>query len=69
MPSYRYKCQHKECGHIFDEFYYDVDAHPEYSHCPVCGFPAKRLITGGTGFILRGPGWSSSSKQDRRKNG
>jgi hypothetical protein len=41
--------------------------------CPECGHgPAKKLISGGSGFILRGDGWAGKNNrvkgQMRRKN-
>ncbi len=52
MPTYEYACQN---GHHFDEFQSIVAAPIEV--CPVCGAPAERLISGGTGLIFRGSGF------------
>jgi putative FmdB family regulatory protein len=60
MPSYLYFCEkHNE----FEAFHSITE---ELEECPKCkeeGKPPekpKRLIAGGTSFILEGGGWSSS---------
>ena len=66
MPSYRFKCTNPECGHVFDEFYFRTDFCPESSACPLCEHDAKKQITGGSGFVLKGSGWTPKSRKSRR---
>lgn len=37
--------------------------------CPCCGKRAKRLITGGSGFILKGKGFYQTDYKNKRKDG
>jgi hypothetical protein len=37
---------------------------PALTRCPKCGGEVRRLIAGGTSFILKGGGWSKSSCAD-----
>lgn len=59
MPTYLYYCE--ECKKEFEEMH---SINEELQECPKCkeeGFPAnkpKKLISGGTGFILVGGGWA-----------
>jgi putative FmdB family regulatory protein len=54
MPTYEYKCD--ECGHEF-EIRQDITAKPAI-FCPNCRLCSlRRIISGGTGFILKGGGW------------
>jgi putative FmdB family regulatory protein len=55
MPTYEYKC--KKCGYLFEVSHSMITKH-EVS-CPQCRSEAKRIITGGSGFIIKG---SSSNK-------
>jgi putative FmdB family regulatory protein len=55
MPTYTYGCE--RCGE------FDLQqsiADPPLDSCPVCGGPVERLITGGSGFILKGRGATAS---------
>lgn len=52
MPIYEYCCQ--DCQHVFEEW--QKDFKEREMTCPVCGSPAKRLISN-TSFILKGSGW------------
>jgi putative FmdB family regulatory protein len=45
MPTYEYQCQ--SCGYIFERFQHMSDE-------PLSKCPDKRLISGGTGFIMKG---------------
>ena len=38
--------------------------------CPKCGSKSRRLVSGGTGFILNGGGWADQgySKKGRKNN-
>ena len=54
MPTYEYRCQ--DCGHEWEAFQSMKDE--PLTDCPSCGKPAaKRQISAGTGFILKGGGW------------
>ena len=50
MPLYQYICD--ACGGKFEEKQSMNDAPLE--RCPSCGGPARRLITGGSGFMIKG---------------
>ncbi|MBK6765755.1 MAG: hypothetical protein IPG71_05295 [bacterium] len=52
MPTYEYVCQN---SHEFEEFQSMLD--PAIEVCPLCGAPAERRISGGTGLIFRGSGF------------
>ncbi len=52
--TYEYACQ--ACGHTWEAEQRIKDA--PLKDCASCGAPkAKRLISGGTGFLLKGGGW------------
>ena len=54
MPTYEYECQ--KCGHTF-ELSQSIKAAP-VKKCPKCKKDsAKRLISAGGGFILKGSGF------------
>jgi putative FmdB family regulatory protein len=57
MPTYEYEC--KKCGHQFERHQRMEDK--PLSHCPQCGGRIERLISGGSGFILKGSGFSRKS--------
>jgi len=50
MPAYEYKCN--ACGYVF-EVTHSMNENPVL-FCPECKETAKRVITGGTGFIMKG---------------
>lgn len=52
MPNYDYHC--KNCGtfEIFQNVSDDV-----LTECPTCKSPVTRIISGGSGFILKGSGF------------
>ena len=57
MATYEYKCE--ECSHKWDEVQSMQD--PPITTCPECKKEtAKRLISGGLGFVLKGSGWFKS---------
>lgn len=64
MPTYEYQC--KCCNYCFEAFQSMKD--DLLSECPKCLVNAlQRLISGGSGFVLKGGGWykdlySSTSK-------
>lgn len=49
MPTYEYECA--SCGLRFEERQ-DITEAP-LTHCPECQGVVRRLITGGSGFLLR----------------
>lgn len=53
MPTYAYSCP--KCGHAFERFQKITD--PLRARCPQCRAAAKRVITGGGGFLLKGSGF------------
>ncbi|MCY3487973.1 MAG: zinc ribbon domain-containing protein [Bacteroidetes bacterium] len=52
MPTYDYK---RADGTVF-EASQSITAEP-FTECPTTGQPVKRVISGGTGFILKGTGF------------
>ena len=69
MPTYDYECN--KCHNRFEIFQSMADDPLE--HCPECGGPVKRLITGGSGIIFKGSGFyvndSKKSKSEPKKTG
>ncbi len=59
MPTYVYECA--ECGEFEQQ---QSIKEPALTRCPKCGGEVRRLIAGGTSFILKGGGWSKSSCAD-----
>lgn len=59
MTTYEYKCSNTECNHEWEsEQKMSEDA---IKICPKCKCEtAVRLISGGTGFQLKGQGWFKS---------
>src|SRR5579864_2858364 len=56
MPTYEYGCE--SCGHQWEQVQRITEAPIEV--CPACAqSTAHRLISVGTGFILKGGGWYS----------
>jgi putative FmdB family regulatory protein len=54
MATYEYECT--DCGHTWEKEQKMND--PKTTTCPKCGKEtAKRLISGGTSFQLKGKGW------------
>ena len=53
--TYEYRC--KSCSHTWEEEQ-KITA-PPAERCPKCGEKsAQRLVSGGLGFELKGPGWA-----------
>lgn len=56
--KYDYKCNSESCGVIFEvnhSMSFDGDV-----VCPACEkLTHEKVITGGTGFLLKGTGWAS----------
>jgi putative FmdB family regulatory protein len=68
MPTYEYVCE--ACGHAWEAFQSIKDS--PLKKCPECGKArAKRQVSAGSGFILKGGGWYSdlygSAKQDAKE--
>jgi putative FmdB family regulatory protein len=62
MPTYEYKCE--SCGHHFEKRQSMSDK--PVKTCPKCGQPVRRVISGGTGVIIKcgsshSTGYSGSS--------
>ncbi|HRV30229.1 MAG TPA: zinc ribbon domain-containing protein [Kiritimatiellia bacterium] len=53
MPTYEYEC--RKCGHRFEKFQ-PITAAPVKT-CPQCKGRVARLLSGGAGFIFKGPGF------------
>lgn len=51
MPLYEYECT--ECGHDFD-YRLPMSRRDEPIECPKCKGTTRRLISGGSGFIIKG---------------
>lgn len=62
MPTYEYQCQH--CGHQMEAFQSMGDL--PLIKCAECGGKLQRMITGGSGFLLKGSGFYQNDykKQD-----
>ncbi len=52
MPTYEYICEN--CGNHYDQFQGMND--DPLDQCPECGSIVKRVISGGTGFIMKDGG-------------
>jgi len=65
MPTYLYECE--ECGEPFEVFQQMSDN--TFEKCPKnnCNGKVKRIITGGTGFLLKGYGWFSKPSSPDKK--
>ncbi|MBN1592253.1 MAG: zinc ribbon domain-containing protein [Candidatus Coatesbacteria bacterium] len=53
MPTYEYECT--ACGRHFDV--QQAMSDEPLDKCPDCGGKARRIVTGGAGFILKGDGF------------
>lgn len=61
MPIYEYECEN--CGKKIEFFLIGKEKEPE--KCGDCGGNFRRLISGGVGFIFKGPGFYAT---DYKKN-
>jgi len=59
MPNYEYKCN--DCAYKFTVFQKITDK--PVKKCPKCDGNVERLISGGTGFILKGHGFYETDYQ------
>jgi putative FmdB family regulatory protein len=58
MPLYEYRCEAEACGHIF-ELSHAMKESPAV-RCPLCDAEARKVITGGSGFIMKQGGKESA---------
>jgi putative FmdB family regulatory protein len=66
MPTYEYGCS--ACGSQWEEIQRITE--PPVDVCPKCGkSTAQRLISAGTGFILKGGGWYSDLYSSSKPGG
>lgn len=66
MPTYEYACD--ACGHAWEAFQSIKD--DPLTKCPSCKKKkAKRQISAGTGFILKGGGWYSDLYASQKPGG
>jgi putative FmdB family regulatory protein len=65
MPTYEYRCD--ECGYLF-ELNHSINENPAV-FCPKCKSQSRRLITGGSGFIMKGSGSKYSGETQGTKCG
>jgi len=64
MALYEYVC--KECGHKFTKRQsIKNDSLPK---CPQCKGDVKKIISGGTGFILKGSGFYATDYKNKSSN-
>jgi len=56
MPTYVYRCN--DCGREFEEF--QTMTEKPLETCPSCKGKAQRIISGGAGFLFKGPGFYST---------
>ncbi len=61
MPTYEYECQ--QCGRQFEVQQGIME--PSLGECPECGGELRRLVSGGTGFILKGGSPGRARKRDQ----
>jgi putative FmdB family regulatory protein len=54
MPTYEFRCPD---GHTFDRFYRKMSDAVLEVPCQVCGKPAARQISGGSGLVFKGSGF------------
>jgi len=59
MPTYVYECT--RCGEFEQQ---QSISEPALGRCPSCGGEVRRLISGGSGFLVKTPG-SSANHCDR----
>jgi len=64
MPTYEYKCE--RCGNRF-EVVKSMSEFERIEKCPDCHVNAIRIISGGTGFILKGEGFHDNDYPKNRK--
>ena len=60
MPTYTYKYENGETIELVQKM-----SDMTYKVCPKTGRPIKRIISGGSGFQLKGTGWYQSDYKKR----
>ena len=63
MPTYDYKCT--KCQYIFEHF--QAMSEDPLFECPKCSSTVRRLISGGTGIILKGSGFYKTDYNKQEK--
>jgi len=63
MPTYEYICLN--CANRFEQFQGINDKPLE--ECPQCKGPLRRLITGGSGFIMKGGSTDGTSRDSLQR--
>ncbi|MCX7834702.1 MAG: hypothetical protein N2450_01375 [bacterium] len=67
MPTYEYQCE-VSAEHRYEKMQKFSD--PMDTHCPFCGQPVRRIISGGVGLIFSGNGfYQTDYKNNHSKNG
>lgn len=61
MPTYQYKCEF--CDFEFEQIK-PMSKSDESEGCPQCGSECRKIITGGSGFLLKGDGWFRDGYSD-----
>lgn len=57
MPTYEYACRSEECKHRFEQVQRITEEPVKV--CPKCGKETvERLVSKGSGFVLKGGGWT-----------
>ncbi len=59
MPTYEYQC--RSCGYKFEVMQNITEA--PLTNCPQCGGNVNRLVSGGSGFILKSSAHGGSDGQ------
>ena len=64
MPTYEYECT--SCKHTFEASQKMTD--PHLTKCPKCNKKVKRLISGGSGIIFKGPGFYATDYRKKKSD-
>lgn len=62
MPTYSYICE--DCGKTYEIKHKMTDTYKHLA-CKECTGNLKKVITGGTGFILKGKGWYKKENKSK----
>lgn len=65
MPTYEYECT--GCGLVFEEER-PITA-PARQRCPQCRHKVRRIISGGTGILFKGPGFYVTDSRGKKDGG
>lgn len=66
MPTYDFQCTN--CNDTYEETIPISELDKVTVFCPKCKTACKRIISGGSGFLLKGDGWASDGYSDPIKN-